>query len=440
VEHLLAARAQMGMSLLFHFVFSALGVGLPLFAVIIEGLWLRTGNPAYYTLARTWGKAMAALFAVGAVSGTVISFELGLLWPEFMRYAGGIIGVPFGMEGFAFFIEAIFVGIYLYGWGRLTPLQHWLCGIPIVIAGAASAFFVIMANAWMNAPAGFRVVHGHVRDVDPIAAMFNPAWRTEVLHTTLACYVFTSFLLASIYALKALQHPRGTPVHDMAQRALRVAMVAALVFTPLQIVAGDMAARFDAQAEPAKLAAMEGQFRTQAGAPLRIGGFPYAAAHTTRFSLEIPRGLSVLATFNPNAVIRGLDSFPQNRIPNPAMVHPFFQVMVGLGTLMLLVTVWWAIVTRVRRDASSRFLLRLIWLMGPAALVAMECGWMVTEEGRQPWSVRGFFLVSQSVTSAPGVQVTFLVFTVLYVLLAATLLWLLRRIDRTSHESGAHAA
>ncbi|MBV8728031.1 MAG: cytochrome ubiquinol oxidase subunit I, partial [Candidatus Eremiobacteraeota bacterium] len=402
MDHLLAARAQMGTSLEFHFVFSALGVGMPFFMVLIEGLWLRTGDRAYYTLARTWSKAMAAVFAVGAASGTIISFELGLLWPEFMRYAGGIIGVPFSMEGFAFFIEAIFVGIYLYGWERLKPFAHWLCGLPILVGGAASAFFVMTANAWMNTPAGFRIVNGRVTDVDPIAAMFNPAWRTEVAHTMIACYLFTAFLLASIYALKLLKGDNAS-----ATRALRVAMLAAVVLVPTQIVVGDMSARFDAHAQPEKLAAMEGQFKTEAGAPLRIGGLPDNSARVTRGSIEIPRGLSFLATGNPQAVIRGLDDFPRDRIPNPVLVHPFFQLMVGLGTLMLIVVLWWVFTTHVVREVRSRRLLWAIVAMGPAALVAMESGWMVTEEGRQPWAARGYFLVAQSVTPAPGIDITF---------------------------------
>ncbi len=440
MEHLLAARSQMGISLLFHFVFSALGVGMPLFVVIVEGLWLRTGNRAYYQLARTWSKGMAALFAVGAVSGTVISFELGLLWPEFMRYAGQIIGVPFGMEGFAFFIEAIFVGIYLYGWDRLTPLQHWLCGIPIVVSGAASAFFVMTANAWMNTPAGFRLVNGQVTDVNPIAGMFNPAWAYEVFHTLVACYLFTAFLIASIYALKLLRVWLGYTPEDVAQRALRLAMIAALILAPIQFIIGDSVARFDADKEPEKLAAMEGQFKTQAGAPLTVGGLPDPAAHVTRYAIEIPYGLSILAYFNPHAVVRGLDSFPQNRIPNPLLVHPFFDTMVGLATLVLLVAIWWVIVTRVRRDLHLRPLLWAIVISGPAALIAMEAGWMVTEEGRQPWAARGYFLVSQSVTNASGVQYSLVTFTVIYILLAFTLLWLLNRIDRASSQELSYAA
>ncbi len=440
MEHLLAARSQMGISLLFHFVFSALGVGMPLFVVIVEGLWLRTGNRSYYQLARTWSKGMAALFAVGAVSGTVISFELGLLWPEFMRYAGQIIGVPFGMEGFAFFIEAIFVGIYLYGWDRLTPLQHWLSGIPIVVSGFASAFFVMTANSWMNTPAGFRIVNGQITDVNPIAGMFNPAWPYEVFHTIVACYLFTAFLIASIYALKLLRVGLAYTPADVAQRALRVAMIAGLILAPIQFIIGDSVARFDADREPEKLAAMEGQFKTQAGAPLTVGGIPDSAAHVTRYAIEIPDGLSILAHFNPHAVVRGLDSFPQNRIPNPLLVHPFFDTMVGLATLVLLVAIWWLIVTRIRNDVHLRPLLWAIFVCGPAALIAMEAGWMVTEEGRQPWAARGYFLVSQSVTNAPGVQYSLIVFTIVYILLLFTLLWLLNRIDRTSAQELSYAA
>jgi cytochrome d ubiquinol oxidase subunit I len=425
MDHLLAARAQMGTSLVFHFVFAALGVGMPLFSVIIEALWLRSGDRAYYNLARTWSKAMAALFAIGAVSGTIIAFELGLLWPEFMRYAGGIIGIPFSAEGFAFFIEAIFVGIYLYGWERLTPLQHWLCGWPIVISGAASAVSVMSANAWMNAPTGFRVVNGAVTDVHPWVAVRNAATQTQVLHTLIACYLFTALLIASVYALKTL---RG----DLfAHRALRVAMIAALLLAPLQIFVGDRSAKFDAYAEPEKLAAMEGQFATERGAPLHIGGVPFPAEHRTRFAIEIPKALSWLAFDDPNAVVRGLDSFPQDRIPNTIFVHLAFEAMVALGTLLAAVALWWAIATRLGRDVGSRVLLWAIVAMGPAALIAMEAGWLVTEEGRQPWLVRNFFLVSQGVTSARGLTWTFLGFTLLYFVLAAMLQWLLIRIDRT---------
>ena len=311
MEHLLAARAQMGTSLAFHFIFSALGIGLPVMLVTVEGLWLRTHDVTYYRIARTWVKALAVLFAIGAVSGTALSFELGLLWPEFMRHAGPIIGVPFSAEGFAFFIEAIFIGIYLYGWDRLTPLGHWLCGIPIAISGIASAIFVVSANAWMNTPTGFRLDHGHAVDINPVAAMLNPAFPTEAIHTILAAFVFVGFATASIYAVTILRHG-STPY---LQRAMFVGMVLGTIAIPLQIIMGDVSARFDAHAEPMKFASLEGQFQTQRGAPLRIGGYPDEVAGKTIGAIEVPHILSFLAFEDMNAEVRGLRSFPQQDVP-----------------------------------------------------------------------------------------------------------------------------
>ncbi|HTE18698.1 MAG TPA: cytochrome ubiquinol oxidase subunit I, partial [Armatimonadota bacterium] len=198
MDGLLAARAQMAFSLAFHMVFAALGVGLPLLMVAAEGLWLRTRRPEYLALARKWAKAAAILFAVGAVSGTALSFEMGLLWPRFMEFAGPMIGAAFALEGYAFFIEAIFFGLYLYGWNRLTPLQHWLCGIPVALGGAASAILVVSANAWMQHPTGFELVGGKAVNIDPGAALFNPAWAVMALHSTLSCYVATAFAVAGV--------------------------------------------------------------------------------------------------------------------------------------------------------------------------------------------------------------------------------------------------
>lgn len=430
MEHVIAARAQMGTSLAFHYIFSALGIGLPLMLVIVEGLYLRTGDRAYYTLARTWSKAMAALFAIGAVSGTTISFELGLLWPVFMQNAGGIIGIPFSAEGFAFFIEAVFVGIYLYGWDRLSPRAHWLCSFPIAISGALSGLFVVCANAWMNTPAGFRLDHGALADVQPWVAMFNPAWKTEVTHTLLSAYVFVGFGIAAVYAFKRLRGQTFGTAH-----AIRAAMLVGAIAIPLQIVTGDLSARFDAHNEPAKLAALEGQFQTVAGAPLRIGGIPDAQARVTRYALEIPKLLSFLAFEDPNATIRGLDSFPANRQPPVLFVHLSFQTMVATGTLLLVIGAWWAFV-QLRRKAYSAWLLRALVISGFLAFAAMEAGWMVTEEGRQPWIVQGYWLTRDAVTPAPGLGIAFAGFTLIYIFLAVTLVWLLVRIDRGMEPNG----
>ena len=426
VNHLLAARAQMGTSLAFHYIFAALGVGLPLLLVIVEGMWLRTKDPNYYRLARTWSRAMLLLFAIGAVSGTTLSFELGLLWPTFMKDAGAIIGVPFSAEGFAFFIEAIFVGIYLYGWDRLSPVAHWLCSFPIVLSGALSAAFVTSVNAWMNTPAGFSVAHGHAVDIRPLEAVFNKAMPTEVIHTTLSAYVFTAFAVASVYAVTLLREP----ANRYAQAALRVAMLVGAVVIPVQLVVGDVSARFVAHEEPVKLAAMEAQYRTEFGAPLQIGGIPDSVARTTHYAIRIPYLLSVLAFENPHAVIRGLDAFPAENEPAVWPVHLAFDTMVGCGSLLLLIAAWWAYATRAGRRPPGRWLRRAILASGVLAFVAMEAGWMVTELGRQPWIATGFLRTRDAVTTAPALDVAFYGFTLLYLFLAVTLAWLLLRIRR----------
>ncbi|MDO8613929.1 MAG: cytochrome ubiquinol oxidase subunit I, partial [Dehalococcoidia bacterium] len=275
----------MGMSLGFHISFTAIGIGLPLLLLIAEGISLRTGDATYRVLAKRWGRVAAVLFAVGAVSGTILSFEFGLLWPTWMDFSGSIIGMPFALEGFAFFTEAIFLALYIYGWDRLSPLAHWLCTIPLVLSSAASAFFVISANAWMNQPRGFEVVGGKAVNVDPWAAMFNPAMPYEVVHGTLASYVATGFAVAGVYAVAMLRGDRS----EYAKKALILALAVGTIAVPLQIASGDLSARFLAHNQPEKFAAMEGQFKTESGAPLRIGGIPDSEDGTTRYAIEIPK-------------------------------------------------------------------------------------------------------------------------------------------------------
>ena len=294
MSDLMAARTQMATSLAFHIIFAAIGMGLPVLLVVAEGLHLRTGNPVYLALARRWSKAFAVLFAVGAVSGTILSFELGLLWPRFMDFAGSIIGMPFSMEGFAFFIEAIFLGLYLYGWDRLSPRMHWLCGIPLAISGQLSGIFVVAANAWMNSPSGFRVENGKVVDIDPLAAMFNPAWFQQALHLVLAAFVATSWGVAGLYAYGMLRGRR-----DAYHRAgLTAAMCLAVIVSPLQAISGDLSARWVAEHQPIKFAALEGQFETVAGAPFHIGGYPdpRRARPATRWSCPTCSACSPMAT------------------------------------------------------------------------------------------------------------------------------------------------
>jgi cytochrome d ubiquinol oxidase subunit I len=414
----------MGTSLAFHYIFAALGVGLPVLAIVVEGLWLRTGDVHYYRLARTWSRAMLLLFAIGAVSGTTLSFELGLLWPEFMKHAGPVIGIPFSAEGFAFFIEAIFVGIYLYGWDRLSPRAHWLTAFPIAVSGALSAIFVVSVNAWMNTPAGFRAENGKVVDVDPLAAVFNPAFPTEAVHTTLSAYVFTGFAVAAVYGWRFLRDTRD----PYAKRGLQAAMLVAAVAIPLQLVAGDLSARFDAHVEPIKLAAMEGQYATERGAPLQIGGIPDDTARETRFAIKIPKVLSFLAFENFGAEVKGLDAFPRNDEPITLPVHLMFDTMVGTGSMLFGIAAWWAWTTKLGRRSPARVTALLLVASGPLAFVAMEAGWMVTELGRQPWIATGFLRTADAVTTASGLDIAFYGFSVLYLFLFLTLVGLLLRL------------
>lgn len=419
---LMAARTQMATSLGFHIIFAALGMGLPLLMVIAEGMYLRTKNPSYLALAKRWSKAFAILFAVGAVSGTILSFELGLLWPGFMEYAGGIIGMPFSAEGFAFFIEAIFLGIYLYGWNRLSPRAHWLSGIPVAVAGAASGIFVVAANAWMNSPAGFRIVNGEVTDVDPIAAMFNDAWFQQALHMTLAAYTATTFGVAGVYAFGMLRGRRDA--YHLS--AVRIALGIGIVVSILQAISGDISARWVAENQPVKFAALEGHFETEKGADLVIGGWPNPETRETNWAIRIPGLLSVLAHGSLDATVMGLNDVPMADQPEPRVVHPAFQVMVGIGVTLILISTWfWVAAWRHKRIDPGVWLLRALVLATPLGFIAIEAGWIVTEVGRQPWIIHEIMRTEEAVTEVPGQFAALGGFTILYAILAIACTWLL---------------
>src|SRR3954469_1086930 len=343
---LLAARLQMGISLGFHIVFAEIGIAMPVLMVLAEWRWRRTGDAVYRQLAKRWATGTAVLFAVGAVSGTVLSFELGLLWPRFMEFAGPMIGIPFSLEGFAFFTEAIFLGIYLYGWDRISPRAHLWAGIAVAVSGAASAIFVVTANSWMNSPAGFDMVGGRPVNIDPVAAMLNPMAFQQTLHMTIAAYAATGFAVAGIHAFLLL----FDPANAFHRRALTAALALGAPAAMLQPISGDLSARSVAARQPIKLAAMESHFETMAAAPLTIGGFPDPESGQTRYAIKIPYGLSLLAFHDPHAVVRGLQEFPTEDWPNVPIVHTGFQVMVGLGTYMALVSLWVAWIWLRRKD------------------------------------------------------------------------------------------
>jgi len=439
MDPLSAARTQMAFSLGFHMIFAAAGMALPLMMVLAEGRWLRTGDRDALGLAKTWAKATGVLFAIGAVSGTALSFELGLLWPRFMAFAGPLIGPAFALEGYAFFIEAIFIGLYLYGWDRLRPRIHWLCGWPVVLGGALSGIIVLATDSWMQAPAGFRLGPNHtLLDVNPVAAILNPAFLRMTAHSTLSTYQAVGFAAAGVYALALLRHPGGERA-----RYNRLAIVIALCLAApaalAQPVLGDLLGKRLYEAQPTKLAAMEGQFATERGAPLRIGGIPNPTTRTTTGAIEIPNGLSYLAADDPNAQVLGLDSFPPADWPPVIVVHFAFQVMVGLGFFMVGVALWfWSAWWWSRRRAGDwtqhRWLLRALALTTPFGFLALEAGWIVTEVGRQPWIIWGVMRTSAAVTPVANVDLSLAGFVVLYLSLLVALVFLLQRLAHAEAE------
>ena len=423
---LLAARSQMAMSLAFHIVFAAVGIGMPLLMVIAESMWLRTKDEVYLTLAKRWAKGTAIMFAVGAVSGTVLSFELGLLWPRFMEFAGPIVGMPFSLEGFAFFLEAIFLGIYLYGWKRVPRWAHLASGIMVMLSGMMSGIFVVTANAWMNQPTGFELDPntGELLSVDPLAAMLNPAALPETLHMTNAAFTAVGFAVAGIHAFALLKDKRNL----FHRRALAIALCVGGVSACLQPMTGHVSAEHVAHHQPVKFAAMEAHFETEVAAPYRLGGWPDMEAEERVSFLEIPYGLSLIAFMDPQAEVKGLEEFDHELWPPVPVVFWAFQVMIGCGVAMMGLSLLGGLLFVIRRRLPDyTWYLRFLVLATPLGMIAIEAGWTVTEVGRQPWVVHGYLKTADAVTPMPGLQAPFLLFTGLYIVLAIAVIFLMRR-------------
>jgi cytochrome d ubiquinol oxidase subunit I len=427
MEPLLAARLQMALTLGFHIVFACFGMGLPILLLVAEGRFLKTGDVEWKNLAKRWSKAFAILFAVGAVSGTVLSFELGLLWPRFMGTFGPVLGLPFTLETIAFFVEGIFAGIYLYGWDRLSPRAHWLSGIPIAVAGLASAVFVVTANAWMNCPLGYTLQGDKIVAAQPVLAMLSPASAPQIVHMLLAAGLVCGFGVAAVYAAARLRGNDSVRV----RRAMTLGLAMGVICAPLQAVSGDWAARTVARTQPVKFAALEGQFKTEAGAPLRIGGIPDSESETTRYAIEIPGGLSWLAFRDSGHVVQGLDQVPRADRPPVAIVHLAFQSMIGIGVFLLVIAGWTGASLAFRRKLpGSRPFLWCVVLAGPLSAVGLEAGWIVTEVGRQPWIVQGVMRTRDAVTDAPGLGWSLAAAVAIYAILIAGTLVALRHLAR----------
>lgn len=420
----IAARSQMGLSLGWHIIIACFGVGLPALVVFAEWRGQVTHDPVYMLLARRWAKALGVLFAIGAVSGTILSIELGVLWSGLMSKWGEVMGLPFAIEGIAFFIEAIFLGIYLYGWDKLPPTLHLLSGIPIFIAGLLSAFFVVCANAWMNTPTGYIIADGRLASVNPWAAMFNLATWPETIHMILAALMVTGFGTASVYAVAILRGRRDR-YHQL---GLTIPLVGASICAPIQIGVGDWAAEMVAHYQATKLAALEALSRTTKGAREALFGW-YSHGHL-RYAIDIPHGLSLLATHSYNGTVQGLDATPKAyRPPLVNVVHLSFDFMVFIGFGLLGIGLWLGLAWWLKRQLpKSRWFLRSVAVSGIAAAVAMELGWVTTEVGRQPWIVYKVMLVAQAVNPEPGVSVGAFVIAAAYTALTIITILVLRHL------------
>lgn len=424
MDNFIAARSQMALSLGFHIIFSCIGMVMPFFMAVSHFIYLRTGNILYKNITRAWSKGVAIFFATGAVSGTVLSFELGLLWPGFMEHAGPIFGMPFSLEGTAFFVEAIALGFYLYGWDKFGKWFHWATGVVVGISGLLSGILVVAANAWMNNPTGFDFVDGAYLNIDPIKAMFNDAWFSQALHMCVAAFVATGFAVAGIHALMVYRR-KNILFHA---KAFKIAAIFACVAALLQPLSGDISAKNVARLQPAKLAAMEAVLKTEKAAPLIIGGIPDKVSGEVRYAIKIPGMLSYMAYGDFNAPVKGYDQIPKEEHPPLMITHISFQIMVALGMFMMLIAILYLIILVKKKSwQKKRWLLRLFIIATPLGFIAVEAGWTVTEVGRQPWIIYGIMKTADAVTPMPGIPYTFYLFTAVYISLSIVVIFMLIR-------------
>jgi cytochrome d ubiquinol oxidase subunit I len=434
---LLPAREQMAFTFSFHIILVPFGVAFTFIMMIANYRGLKHGDADALLLAERWSKVAAVLFAVGAVSGTVLSFELGILWPGLMGRFGAAYGIPFVVEGIFFFLEAIFLAIYIYGWKRMAPWTHFWAGLPVVVAGAGGTASVVAANSWMNQPGGFTLRDGRVVAVQPLAVIFNRAFWYETLHMLLAAYVVAGFVVAGVYAAGMLKGRRDR-YHRL---GFLIAFTVAAAVIPVQIFVGDLVARETYHNEPAKFADIEVLPHTGSHVPETLGGVLIGGK--VRFGIRVPDGASLLAGYSPHTTIHGLEVVPANVRPSAEevnTVHLSFDAMVGTAFALLGLAVWFALGWWRRRDLPrSRWFLRAAAVSGGVAVVSLETGWIVTEVGRQPWTVVGFLLTSDAVTTSGNVWYLFAATVVIYVAVATATILALREMRRRWRSQGDEA-
>ncbi len=431
------ARSQMAFTLGFHIILVPLGVSWAFMALIANWRAIKRDDHDALLLAQRWSKYMAVTFAVGAVTGTVLTFEFGLLWPNFMGKFGAAFGIPFAVEGLFFFAEAIFIAIYIYGWKRMKPWPHFWVLVPVIISGIGGTVSVVAANGWMNEPGGFTLTNGKVTDVDPLSVFFNKAMPYEALHMVLAAYLVGGFLIASVYAA-ALLRGRRDRYHRL---GFIIPFTVAAIATPMQMFVGDTLARWVYNNEPTKFAAIELVPKTSSDVPETLLGRLNSQGEVVG-GIKIPGLASWLS--NPsdgkNTVVEGLDSFPTGSRPTyheVNVVHLAWDIMVGIGTLLFLLAIYYAVYWLFRRRLPmQKVFLLCASAAGIASILALEAGWVVTEVGRQPWIVRNYMTVEEGATTNGGVWVTFLVILAVYLAVGTTLVLVMRRMSRGWREDG----
>ncbi|WP_312923905.1 cytochrome ubiquinol oxidase subunit I [Empedobacter brevis] len=424
MDDFIAARSQMAMSLAFHIVFSCVGMVMPFMMAIAHYKYLTTKNEIYKGLTKAWSKGVAILFATGAVSGTMLSFELGLLFPKFMEHAGPIFGMPFSLEGTAFFIEAIALGFFLYGWDKFNKWFHWICGVIVGISGLASGILVVAANAWMNSPTGFDFVNGQYLNIDPVKAMFNDAWFSQALHMTIAAFCATGFAVAGLHAYLIL---KGKNV-NFHREAFKISSVLAISAAMLAPISGDISAKDVANRQPIKLAAMEAHFKTEESAAFVLGGIVNEKKEEIKYAVKVPGVLSFLVHSDFKTPVKGLEEFPKDEWPPVAIVHYAFQIMITFGMLMMGIAIVYLIAHFFKKEwRTKRWFYKLFMVATPFGYIALEAGWTVTEVGRQPWIIYGIMRTVDSITPMPGIQYSFYIFTFVFITLSIILVFLMNR-------------
>jgi cytochrome bd ubiquinol oxidase subunit I len=426
-HYLLQARQMQALSFSVHIPLVAFGLSFPVMVLLVEWLGHRRGDQLYLTIAQRWSKVMITLFAVGVITGTVLSFEMGLLWPNFTGTFGSVFGLGFTLEGFSFFLEAIFMGIYVYGWRKLSPRAHMLSAIPIVITGITGSLLVIAVNAWMNHPVGFSLRNGKVVHVHPLRALLGNSFLwNELIHMYVAAYIVSGFIVAGWYAFCRLRG-RWTRYE---RTALTIPLTIAALAAPVQILVGDWAARDVAKTQPVKLAAIEGLYKTTRGASEHLLG--WYSDNQMKGAIAVPHLLSILTDHSWNGTVQGLDTVPASQRPPVNVVHWSFQIMAGIGTLLAFVgVIYLAVWIRRKRLPDSPWFYYVLIASGPLAVVALIAGWVVTEVGRQPWVVYRVMPTAAAVTGAHGIPVGYGVLALAYVVVAGGLAWVLRRLSRS---------